>query len=80
MNKILGTEMKQRITELGIEISGRYAVARVPMPDCAAHELALDEEPAFSMSAYLNDRAASIYAGSNEVQRNIIAQQLLASR
>jgi acyl-CoA dehydrogenase len=32
------------------------------------------------MSAYLNDRAASIYAGSNEVQRNIIAAQLLQSR
>jgi acyl-CoA dehydrogenase len=30
------------------------------------------------MSAYLNDRAASIYAGSNEVQRNIVASHLLA--
>jgi acyl-CoA dehydrogenase len=80
MNKILGTEMKQRITELGIEISGRYALARVPMPECALHDLGMSEEPVFNMSAYLNDRAASIYAGSNEVQRNIIAQQLLSGR
>ena len=80
MNKILGTEMKQRITELGIEISGRHAVARVPMPECSMHDLEMSEEPVFNMSAYLNDRAASIYAGSNEVQRNIIAQQLLSGR
>ena len=80
MNKILGTEMKQRITELGIEISGRYAAMRVPMAQCADHALALPEEPVFNMSAYLNDRAASIYAGSNEIQRNIIAQQLLSGR
>jgi len=33
----------------------------------------------FSMSAYLYDRAASIYAGSNEVQRNIVAAHLLAN-
>ena len=29
------------------------------------------------MSMYLNDRAASIYAGSNEIQRNIIAKAVL---
>jgi acyl-CoA dehydrogenase len=34
----------------------------------------------FGMSAYLNDRAASIYAGTNEVQRNLIAAQLLGLR
>ncbi len=32
--------------------------------------------PCSSMSAYLNDRAASIYAGSNEVQRNLVAAHL----
>jgi alkylation response protein AidB-like acyl-CoA dehydrogenase len=26
---------------------------------------------------YLNDRAASIYGGSNEIQRDILARQLL---
>ena len=26
---------------------------------------------------YLNDRAATIYAGSNEVQRNLIAKSIL---
>jgi acyl-CoA dehydrogenase len=39
--------------------------------------LALSEDAVFAMSSYLNDRAASIYGGTNEVQRNIIAAQLL---
>ena len=30
-----------------------------------------------AMARYLNDRAASIYGGSNEIQRNIIAWQVL---
>ena len=29
------------------------------------------------MSKYLNDRAGSIYAGSNEIQRNIMAKAVL---
>ncbi len=29
------------------------------------------------MAKYLNDRAGSIYAGSNEIQRNIMAKGIL---
>jgi alkylation response protein AidB-like acyl-CoA dehydrogenase len=29
------------------------------------------------MARYLNNRAASIYGGSNEIQRDIIARQIL---
>jgi acyl-CoA dehydrogenase len=78
--KILATEMRQRLTELAIEVSGRQALARVPMEDCGEHEIALSEDPVFGMTTYLNDRAASIYAGSNEIQRNIIAARLLSGR
>jgi len=78
VGKVLATELKQHITELGVGIGGLYATALMPMADAAQHALALPEDALFAMSAYLNDRAASIYAGTNEVQRNIIAQHLLS--
>lgn len=77
MGKVLGSELRQRLTELGIEIAGRYAAVNLPLADSLQGALPVPEEAVFSMSAYLNDRAASIYAGSNEVQRNLIAAHLL---
>lgn len=79
IGKVLGTELRQRLTEIGIEIAAHYGQARVPLEHCADGDLPLPEESVFSMSAYLNDRAASIYAGTNEVQRNLIAAHLLAA-
>ena len=35
------------------------------------------EEGIAAMPLYLNNRAASIYAGSNEIQRNIMAKAVL---
>lgn len=67
--KIKGTEILQCITELLLEAAGSYA-------------LPLDETigPAYTegiSSEYLNMRKVSIYAGSNEIQRNLIAKILL---
>ena len=78
MGKVLGSELRQRLTELGVEIAGHHAAVDLPLDDGLQGELPIPEEAVFSMSAYLNDRAASIYAGSNEVQRNIVAAHLLA--
>ncbi|MBJ2157221.1 acyl-CoA dehydrogenase family protein [Variovorax sp. IB41] len=78
MGKVLGSELRQRLTELGVDIAGPYAGVDLPLDDGLQGELQIPEEAVFSMSAYLNDRAASIYAGSNEVQRNIVAAHLLA--
>ncbi len=77
MGKVLGSELRQRLTELGVEIAGRYAAVDLPQAECLQGELPVPEEAVFAMSAYLNDRAASIYAGTNEVQRNLIAAHLL---
>ncbi len=77
MGKLLGTELKQQLTELHLQIAGPASLVRAPLDEAAAHPLALDEDALFAMSAYLNDRAASIYAGTNEVQRNIVAAHLL---
>lgn len=78
MGKLLGSELRQRITELGVEIAGPYAAAALPLDERLQQGLALPEDSVHAMSAYLNDRAASIYAGTNEVQRNLIAAHLLA--
>src|SRR3990167_2531163 len=78
VGKLLGTEPRQFIAEIAVTIAGPYAAARLPQADCAAHALALPEDAIWAMSTYLNDRAASIYAGTNEVQRNLIAQHLLS--
>ncbi len=78
--KLLGTETKQRLTELDIEIAGLAAAARVPLAGAGEGALPLSEPAVFGMTAYLNDRAASIYAGTNEIQRNLIAARLLGLR
>ncbi|MBS0452283.1 MAG: acyl-CoA dehydrogenase family protein [Proteobacteria bacterium] len=79
MGKLLATELRQRTTELGVELAGHYAAVALPLDDALLQDpLPVPEESVFAMSAYLNDRAASIYAGTNEVQRNIIAAHLLA--
>ena len=77
MGKILATELKQHLTELHVQIAGKNALYRPPLAQASQHELSLSEDAVFAMSSYLNDRAASIYGGTNEVQRNIIAAQLL---
>jgi alkylation response protein AidB-like acyl-CoA dehydrogenase len=78
-NKVLGSELRQRLTEIAVEALGNNAVPWQPMAGTAFpnNEPVGSAFAATSMGQYLNDRAASIYAGSNEVQRNIIASQLL---
>ncbi len=77
--KARGTELMQRATMLNMELLGYYAIpdqkdARKPGSNIAG--VGPDYAVA-ATAAYLNDRAASIYAGSNEVQRNIIAKMVL---
>jgi len=79
VGKLLGTELRQHLTELAVLIAGPYAAARLPIGEAGAHALLLPEDALWAMGTYLNDRAASIYAGTNEVQRNLIAQHLLSA-
>jgi alkylation response protein AidB-like acyl-CoA dehydrogenase len=79
MLKAQGTEAMQRLDELAIEACARYATVEQP----EARQVGSNSEPIgpapslFAMPRYLNNRAASIYGGSNEIQRNIIAQLVL---
>ena len=74
--KIRGTEIQQRITELTEEAVGYYAFPN-------EHGLGSNEYPVGPDYAvgvagrYFNMRKASIYGGSNEIQRNIIAKAVL---
>ncbi len=77
--KIRGSETLQKLDHLGVEALAWYAAPFEP----EARELGHNEPtvtPEWGISAmplYLNNRAATIYAGSNEVQRNIIAKAVL---
>ncbi|WP_067702983.1 acyl-CoA dehydrogenase family protein [Nocardia jejuensis] len=66
--KLRGTELQQAVTELMVDIAGPEALPREgETPDWARR----------STSTYLNYRKTSIYGGSNEVQRGIIASTIL---
>ena len=82
MLKCEGSDTQQAITELVLEATGAYAApfiqdsfavaraganANLPMP-----EYAVPVAP-----SYFNYRKTSIYAGSNEIQRNIMAKMVL---
>ena len=79
MTKILGTELLQRATELRLEALGAQALLWQPQALVpGAVQPALGPEYALTaMPHYLNSRACSIYGGSNEVQRGIIAKAVL---
>lgn len=77
MGKLLATELKQHLTELGLDIAGAYGTTSLHIEEAETSALAVPESSVFASHAYLNDRAASIYGGTNEVQRNLIARHIL---
>jgi alkylation response protein AidB-like acyl-CoA dehydrogenase len=81
--KIKGSEIQQRITELALEAVGHYGAPyfrgfgandfgggdnEYPIGPDYAHRTA---------PTYFNARKTTIYGGSNEIQRNIIAKMVL---
>ena len=78
--KIAGTELRQTIDSLNLEASGYYALPYVR--DQYASDFPDDErvgegsETNTSLT-YFNDRKVSIFGGSNEIQKNIIAKHVL---
>jgi alkylation response protein AidB-like acyl-CoA dehydrogenase len=71
--KIKGTEIQQAITELMVQIAGPFAQPFRPVNG----ETGFDRLTASLLPRYCNVRKATIYAGSNEIQRNIIAKATL---
>ena len=79
MLKIKGTEVQQALTELMVEAIGPQAAAFDPayLEGEREHSLAGDDDAAPLAAYYFNFRKTSIYGGSNEIQKNIIAQMIL---
>lgn len=77
--KIKGTEIQQAITELMTQAVGLYALPlrRDAMAAGYQGEHAGPEYATSLAANYLNMRKLSIYGGSNEIQKNIIAQMIL---
>ncbi len=77
MLKIKGTEVQQRLNELALEAVGPHAALRVQRA-LAAGETPVAVPAAIGVAdTYFNMRKTSIFSGSNEIQRNILARTVL---
>ncbi|WP_030482756.1 acyl-CoA dehydrogenase family protein [Nocardioides aequoreus] len=70
--KLQGTVLQQAVTELLVDVAGPLALASGAGEDSEVPDWARVSAP-----LYLNYRKASIYGGSNEIQRQIIAGSIL---
>jgi len=76
--KIKGTEIQQRITELALEAVGHYGAPYFRGFGEGDNEHPIGPDYAHRAApTYFNVRKTSIYGGSNEIQRNIIAKMVL---
>jgi pimeloyl-CoA dehydrogenase large subunit len=75
--KIKGSELQQTITELLLEVVGPYALPE-QRPDDRWNEPPVGPDWAETLAPnYFNMRKVSIYGGTNEIQKNIIAKAIL---
>ena len=88
MLKVLATELSQALTELAMDAAGPRGRVYQPHATRPGGPVSEFEPPADGYVSgepwqavaplrYFNDRAGSIYAGSNEIQRNILAKAAL---
>jgi alkylation response protein AidB-like acyl-CoA dehydrogenase len=79
MLKTQGSELLQRLDGLGVDALGLYAAPHQPEArEAGSNATPIGPEHGLTaMARYLNNRAASIYGGSNEIQRDIIAKLVL---
>ncbi|MEO6605207.1 MAG: acyl-CoA dehydrogenase family protein [Aeromicrobium sp.] len=73
--KLRGSELQQAVSELYVDMGGPASLA-----SGAGDESDIEDWIKVSTPHYLNLRKASIYGGSNEVQRQIIAGTILGLR
>jgi alkylation response protein AidB-like acyl-CoA dehydrogenase len=71
--RVAGNELLQRAGELAVEAAGMSVIYRKD------EDLQPSAQPAgaLAMARYLSDRAVTIYGGSSEIQRNLLARAIL---
>jgi acyl-CoA dehydrogenase len=74
MLKTIATELHQKMTTVALEAAGPAALA-LSTPSTALSPWL--EDGGLAGAKYLATRAASIYSGTNETHRNVMAHQLL---
>ena len=80
ISKIIWSEYFQAYTELAMEILGPEALAATGQPTggmLQMPEAGTENSPRSWVETFLAARAGTIYAGSSQIQRNIIGEQLL---
>ena len=77
--KIVGTELAQKIDEIFVDLAAYQSLPFVPEQfedGFQGTPIGPGNSAAFALT-YFNNRKASIYGGSNEIQRNIICKAVL---
>ncbi|MEP1593992.1 MAG: acyl-CoA dehydrogenase family protein, partial [Halieaceae bacterium] len=74
IQKLNTNHLEQAINELSVDVLGYQGFAMEPVEDGTPVRPDFDSS---ILPRYLNNRAASIFGGSQEVQRNIIAKMVL---
>lgn len=76
--KIKGSEIQQNITDLLMEVVGPFALPFTDEDAPGSNEMPIAPDYAGPLAPiYFNYRKVSIYGGSNEIQKNIIAKAIL---
>ena len=77
--KTLGSELKQQITELATEAVAWYGLPFQPeaLDPCNHAQIIGPPHAVTVLPTYLNERAATIYSGASEVQRDVLAKRVL---
>lgn len=76
MLKTIGSELHQKVAELALEIAGPTAGAEMRAVGVAGTQI---DDGARAMAKQMAVRAATIYSGSSETQRNVIARSMIGA-
>jgi acyl-CoA dehydrogenase len=77
MLKLVGSELHQRVAELALAIAGPVAIAPLAALGLAGEAV---DDGARVLAKHLAVRAATVYSGTSETQRDVIARSLIGAR